>query len=131
MKFYLRAFCLDEDKAKEGFEELMIGPFDWFQITWNWVRAGTEDLSEEDHQFVLDESGFWYPLAYVKTSENSGSMQPDYARGRYTDIVLEFAEPIGFPGQTARRDVVSEQNKAALIAAHKAEQVWMDMEDDN
>jgi hypothetical protein len=88
MSYYLHAFCLDEDKAKPGHEEIVAGPFDWIGITWDYFRAGRHDDSGEDHQFIRHDSGFWYPLVRVPIGRMSESMQPDPTRGRYTDIYV-------------------------------------------
>jgi hypothetical protein len=133
MKFYLHAFCLDEDKAQPGAEELLVGPFDWLQITWDFVRAGLEDSDEgEDHQFLRDESGFWYPVAYIKRDETSGNMDCDYERGRFSDIGMVPFENFDFhlSGITrvpnAVREVDDTLGKAMLAVAKEKERLWME-----
>lgn len=127
MRFYLHAFCLDEGKAKEGHEDMVVGPFEWFQITWDWVRAGDENGNDEDHQFVLDENGYWYPLVHVTNEDTTWrSMQPDYERGRFSDIVIVpesmvEQEKLTVTARTTER-ITSDQ--AALEAAKTAEKAW-------
>jgi hypothetical protein len=99
MRFYLHAFCLDEKKSKENFDEMLVGPFDsYLGITWDFIRAaGPEDTEGEmDHQFIRHESGFWYPVVEIGVG-GWGSMEPDLARGRYTDIYMVPEKDLGGP----------------------------------
>lgn len=86
-RYWLHAFCLDEEKYLDGDTEQFLGPFEWIGITWEYVRARSSDGDggPPDHQFMYDmNTGYWHPT--------HGSMTPDYTR-RYSDIGTTLKGP--------------------------------------
>jgi len=127
VSYYLHAFCLDEGKAQPGHEELVVGPFEWVNITWDFLRAGNDDGDADDHQFYRDTSGFWYPVANVGTEgEIWRSMQPDYENGRFSDIAILRKPPTDLRVRpNAARTVIDPVERDRLARAVASEMNWL------